>query len=352
MKKLIFALSFLSMTAMAGETINGKGLGLIYDKNAPKFGRVYANFEDCENLPAEFDLRDEGTVPPVRDQGSCGSCWAFSKTASLESAYAAANGELLDLSEQELVSCDKSQWGCNGGLLSSFDYQITKGQGLESDFPYTARDSACKKIPVKAKGNKFQYAGAPDRSPTEKEVMCAMYHSKTIPWTVVAAEGQWSKAPTADDGIMSICRAKNINHAVGLVGWKTINGKVYFKVRNSWGSDWGSTAGRPGAEKGYTLAAHRCNLLNDEVAYIATEKSCNPPTITAPATITVEKNVDFYLTLPTVEASTEYNWYMGKYKVGRGKSIIVNTDRPSTLKIKAKSACGKSEMLIKVEVKQ
>jgi hypothetical protein len=352
MTKLFLLFALIPTFAGANDIILGHGTGLIYNKDAPKYGRTYSTYEDCGNLPDEFDLRDEGVVPPIRDQGACGSCWAFSKTASLESAYALANGEILDLSEQELVSCDKKQYGCQGGFLTDFDYQITKGQGLESDFPYTARDSKCKEIAKKAKGTEFHYVGSPDRSPTEKEVMCALFHSKTIPWTVVAAEGQWGKAPTSDNGIMSICGARNINHAVGLVGWKKINGKVYFKVRNSWGNDWGSTAGRTGSERGYTLAAHKCNLLNDEVAYIVTDKSCKPPVIDVPNEIKVNKNQDTFVSLKTAEDSTDYTWYLGRYKVGTGKRILLNHDRPTTLKVKAKNQCGKSETLIKVEINQ
>ncbi len=352
MKKLLVLFALIPSLAGANDIINGHGTGLIYDKDAPKFGKTYSTYEDCGNLPDEYDLRDEGTVPPVRDQGSCGSCWAFSKTASLESAYAAANGVMLDLSEQELVSCDTGQWGCNGGILRGFDYQINIGQGAEEDFPYTARDSKCKQITKKAKGKEFHYVGDADRTPTEKEVMCALYHSKTIPWTIVAAEGQWGQAPTSDNGIMSICRSRSINHAVGLVGWKKIAGKVYFKVRNSWGNDWGSTAGRPGSERGYTLAAHKCNLLNTEVAYIVTDKSCKPPILNTPASISIAKNEDTLVSIPEAEDSTEYTWYLGRYKVGRGKSIMLNHDRPATLKIKAKNQCGKSETLIKVEIKK
>lgn len=353
MKHFLVSIILLTLSDLcfANTIINGKGTGLIYDEKTPKYGRTYATFADCENLPEEFDLRDINVVPPVRDQGSCGSCWAFSKTASLESANAYTNGQMLNLSEQELVSCDKSQWGCNGGILRSFGYQIDKGQGLEADFPYTAKDTKCKEIQSKVKGDKFYYAGKPDRPPTEKEVMCALYTSKTIPWTVVAAEGQWGSAPSSDDGIMQKCSSRSINHAVGLVGWKTIQGKVYFKVRNSWGNKWGSTAGRSGMEKGYALAAHRCNLLNDEVAYITTERTCKPPMINIPPVITVQANVDSAVSMTDVEAGTDYVWYEGKFRIGRGQTIFVNTDRSAVYKIIAKNNCATSEAIVKVEVK-
>ena len=348
--RYLFLIMFLTATANAQQTTQPYKRGLIFNKNDSKLGRTYSTFSDCDNLPDEFDLRDMGSVPPIKDQGSCGSCWAFAKTASLESANAVTNGEMLNLSEQELVSCDGDSYGCEGGFLSDFRYQIQKGQGLESDFPYRAKDVSCKKIDPKAKGIDFHYAGAPGRRPTEKEVMCAMFHSKTVPWTVVAAEGQWDTAPSSDDGIMQRCGSRNINHAVGLVGWKKINGKVYFKVRNSWGPEWGSTAGRPGSEKGYTLAAHGCNLLNEEVAYIVTEKTCKPPMIYTDKVLTVPANKDYPLALKEAEPDTHYTWYAEKRRVGKGSVIYVNQDRTMTYTVTAKNTCGESEALVKVEV--
>merc|ERR1711964_641467 len=90
----------------------------------------------------------DGVVTAVRDQGSCGSCWAFAATAALESAYAMRDGVILDLSNQQLVDCDllADNNGCRGGLPSAaFEYIMYTG-GLEatSTYPYTARDETCK----------------------------------------------------------------------------------------------------------------------------------------------------------------------------------------------------------------
>ena len=66
------------------------------------------------------DWRDSNNVPPVKEQGSCGSCWSFATVATVESAYSIAGGNMLDLSEQQLVDCDTENLGCNGGWIAYF----------------------------------------------------------------------------------------------------------------------------------------------------------------------------------------------------------------------------------------
>jgi len=97
------------------------------------------------DAPDSYDWRDHGAVTPVKNQGQCGSCWAFSTIANIEGQYFLKNGELKSFSEQELVDCDrKEDQGCNGGLMqNAFQYLETQGFELESDYKYTARDGTC-----------------------------------------------------------------------------------------------------------------------------------------------------------------------------------------------------------------
>merc|ERR1712227_806240 len=101
---------------------------------------------DTTNTPASVDWVSKGAVTPVKNQGQCGSCWAFSTTGSTEGAYQIATGKLLSFSEQELVDCAGSygNQGCNGGLMDDgFKYIEAKGDALESTYAYTGKTSTC-----------------------------------------------------------------------------------------------------------------------------------------------------------------------------------------------------------------
>jgi len=93
------------------------------------------------DLPESVDLRNEGLVNPVKNQGGCGSCWAFGATASIESAHKRKTGNLVRLSEQMLVDCDTFEKGCNGGRPGDTQTWVhLNGQMAEADYPYVGKD--------------------------------------------------------------------------------------------------------------------------------------------------------------------------------------------------------------------
>jgi hypothetical protein len=320
-------------------------------------GETHVTLEDCDNLPEEFDLRDLGVVGKIKDQGQCGSCWAFSETASLESAAAVATGKTGPiLAEQELVSCDTANYGCDGGNLNSFSYQISHGQSLGKDYPYTSGESgasgSCKDgLKPAAQGSNFVNVGTTDATiPKVKDVQCALFKSHTIPWIVAAADG-WMSPPTGDNDVYTSCGQGQVDHAIGLVGWKTIDGKVYFKVRNSWGSSWGSTAGRPGGEAGYIMMELGCDNLGQEVAYILDKSTvqCMPPIVKLPAEMTVNAGDAAFLSVKG-ENGADYAWFQGKSKVADGAQTSVVPTADTIYKVVAKNACGQSESQVRVKV--
>merc|ERR1719502_2463501 len=121
---------------------------------------------DTSNLADSVDWTTKNAVTPVKNQGSCGSCWAFSTTGSTEGAYAIKTGKLESFSEQQLVSCAKSygNQGCNGGLMDDgFKYIIAKGDVLETEYPYTGKTGTCDNS--KTKDSETKITGYKDVAP-------------------------------------------------------------------------------------------------------------------------------------------------------------------------------------------
>merc|ERR1712054_234888 len=107
------------------------------------------NLGMLEETPVEagatIDWTTKGAVTPVKNQGQCGSCWAFSTTGGLEGSWQLATGNLISMSEQQFVDCDKVDSGCNGGLMdNAFKWAESKAVATESSYAYTGRDGSCK----------------------------------------------------------------------------------------------------------------------------------------------------------------------------------------------------------------
>ena len=92
-----------------------------------------------KTAPTSVDWTTKGAVTPVKDQGQCGSCWAFSTTGAIESAWAVAKNPLVSLSEQRFVSCDSANYGCDGGFPQlAMDYARANGTTTEASYPYAS----------------------------------------------------------------------------------------------------------------------------------------------------------------------------------------------------------------------
>ena len=197
-----------------------------------------------EDVPEAFDWRDNNGVSPVKNQGSCGSCWAFSTVGNLEAQYMIKHGgEEKIFSEQQLVDCDTEQdQGCNGGLMEyAFTYLQGAGLMTSEDYPYKGKVQTCQydaeKATLKAKGYKF--AGTED----EEEIKKLLVEQGPLAIAVNATPLQFYFGGIFNPWFSWMCNPKSINHAVLLVGYGVKGKKGYWIIKNSWGKSWG--------EKGY-----------------------------------------------------------------------------------------------------
>ncbi|XP_049876781.1 procathepsin L-like [Pectinophora gossypiella] len=206
-----------------------------------------------KDLPDSFDWRDKNVVTRVKDQGGCGSCWAFSTTGTIEGAYARKHSKLLSLSEQQLVDCDKGDKGCNGGLMTSALKYLESAGGIQSEdsYRYTGQDDTCKfepeKVVVKITGQK------PYNLTDEEALRQILVSDGPIAIGVDAIDFfQY------EEDILERCKGNIINHGVLLVGYGTEDDIPFWIIKNSWGAIWG--------ENGYIRVKrgmNACGLLND-----------------------------------------------------------------------------------------
>ncbi|EEF37409.1 cysteine protease, putative [Ricinus communis] len=194
-------------------------------------------FKAGDVLPESIDWRQSGAVSAIKDQGSCGSCWAFSTIAAVEGVNKIVTGELISLSEQELVDCDRSyNAGCNGGLMdNAFQFIINNG-GIDTDkdYPYQAVDGKCDTTKVKNKAvtiDGFEDVMAFDEMALQK----AVAHQPVS----VAIEASGMALQFYQSGVFTGECGSALDHGVVIVGYGTEDGIDYWLVRNSWGRDWG-----------------------------------------------------------------------------------------------------------------
>ena len=200
--------------------------------------------------PDAWDWREKGYVSPVKDQASCGSCWAFSTVANLEGLYYKKKGVMKRFSEQMIVDCDTYDSGCNGGLME-YTFTWLKENGgimLEDDYPYEGYDATCRSDPskyvdMKITGYKKLGSSTSTWSPVdEDEVKEFLYETGPLSIALNANPLQTYVGGILDK-TSSQCPISGINHAVTLVGYghDDASGKDYWIVKNSWGVSWGES---------------------------------------------------------------------------------------------------------------
>jgi cathepsin L len=196
-------------------------------------------------LPDSVDWRTKGYVTPVKDQGQCVSCWAFSAVGGMEGAHMAAAGKLLSLSEQELVDCAANgQDNCdNGGWMTDgFTWAIQNGMESESDYPYTAQSlGKCHFTASKVVAKYSSYVNVTSGSESALQTASAA----GVVSVAIDASSFWFQLYSGGVYDDSSCRNSldDLDHGVTLVGYghDTSSGKDFWEVKNSWGGSWGES---------------------------------------------------------------------------------------------------------------
>ena len=212
------------------------------------------NANNNNNNNNSIDWRTMGAITPVKNQGNCGSCWSFSTTGAMEGAYYLKTGNLTSFSEQQLVSCDKIDQGCNGGEMNSAFNWIHNNSGICSDtsYPYLSGDGSsptchkCKPI------NDTKVTSIVEVNQTEDSLKTALNKQPVA----VAIEADSINFQFYKEGVLTGHCGTNLDHGVLAVGYGTDINTDYWLVKNSWSDKWG--------DNGYIKLARGLNQTGDQ----------------------------------------------------------------------------------------
>nr|CAA06243.1 pre-pro-TPE4A protein [Pisum sativum] len=229
-------------------------------------------YENVKNVPSSIDWRKKGAVTDVKDQGQCGSCWAFSTIVAVEGINQIKTQKLVSLSEQELVDCDTGgNEGCNGGLMEyAFEFIKQNGITTESNYPYAAKDGTCDlKKEDKAEVSIDGYENVPINNEA------ALLKAAAKQPVSVAIDAGGYNFQFYSEGVFSGHCGTDLNHGVAVVGYGVTQDRTkYWIVKNSWGSEWGEQ-GYIRMQRGISHKEGLCGIAM-EASYPIKKSSTNP----------------------------------------------------------------------------
>ncbi|XP_028761738.1 senescence-specific cysteine protease SAG39-like [Neltuma alba] len=202
-------------------------------KKTPSF-----TYENVTDVPSSVDWRKQGAVTPIKNQGDCGCCWAFSAVAATEGITKLSTGKLISLSEQELVDCDTKgvDQGCEGGLMDDAFKFIMQNHGLssEANYPYKGSDGTCN---AKGEANHVATIKGYEDVPANNEQ--ALQKAVANQPVSVAIDASGSDFQFYSGGIFTGSCGTELDHGVTAIGYGVSDDTEYWLVKNSWGTEWG-----------------------------------------------------------------------------------------------------------------
>jgi len=283
-KGLSYTLGHNSFSDLTWDQFRAAHMGELYLNRAPKnMMRVHLKGNALgAPLDDAVDWTTKGAVTPIKNQARCGSCWAFSTTGSVEGAYQIANGELVSLSEEDLVQCDHNgDNGCNGGLMdNAFEWIEKNGIAAEQDYPYTSGTGTTGTCQTAKSAKPVVTISSFRDVPTKDED--ALKSAVAQGPVSIAIEADKSAFQLYKSGVLdsSSC-GERLDHGVLVVGYGTDSdsSKDYWKVKNSWGATWG--------EEGFVRLVRGKNMCGvaSQASYPkgATKAGPSPPSPTPPS---------------------------------------------------------------------
>ncbi|KAM7521169.1 hypothetical protein LguiB_020131 [Lonicera macranthoides] len=236
-----YILSFNAFADLTHQEFRASRLGLsasgvdLIKKNGGS--SVQEGLRSVGEIPSSLDWREKGAVTHVKNQGSCGACWAFSATGAMEGINKIVTGSLISLSEQELVDCDRSyNSGCEGGLMDYAYEFVVKNNGIdtEEDYPYKGGEKSCNKN--KLKTHVVTIDGYADVAENDEKKLLQAVATQPVS---VGISGSERAFQLYSKGIFTGPCSTSLDHAVLIVGYGSEKGVDYWIVKNSWGTAWG-----------------------------------------------------------------------------------------------------------------